>query len=49
MFIKHIYKDAVRHKYRTPDIFILSFEFDCLIAQSPLEDPIEGEEWTWEG
>lgn len=38
---------AVRHEYRMPDIFKLSFEYDCLIAQSPLEDVVEGDEWTW--
>jgi hypothetical protein len=39
---------AYRHKYYTPDVHIESMGYDCLIAQSPLEDVVEGCEWEWE-
>ena len=38
MSLFHI-EDTLRYKYRTPDIFKLSFEYDCIIAKSPLEAP----------
>lgn len=40
--------DAKRHKYRVPDVYVTSLDYDCLIAESPLEDVVEGDEWGWE-
>lgn len=34
--------------YRAPELSALSFEYDCLIAQSNLEDLTDGGEWEWE-
>lgn len=34
--------------YRAPESSALYVEYDCLIAQSNLEDLTDGGEWGWE-
>ena len=44
-----ILKTAERHKdYRSPITVWAVMDYDCLIAESPLEDVTEGDEWGWE-
>ena len=37
-----------RKVYRAPDAEGVSLEYDCIIAQSSLEDIMGGDEWNWE-
>ena len=34
--------------YHSPEATAIDYVFTDVIAQSPLEDPEEGEEWVWE-
>lgn len=43
-------KSADRQKdYRSPNTVWAILDYDSLVAQSSLENPNEGDEWTWEG
>lgn len=37
-----------RKVYLTPDAEGVSLEYDCIIAQSSLEDIVGGDDWNWE-
>lgn len=37
-----------RKVYRAPDAEGVSLEYDCIIAQSSLEDIVGGDDWNWE-
>ena len=40
--------EVLRPRYCTPETVLASLDCDDVIAQSPLEDVVEGEEWGWE-
>lgn len=41
--------EKLRVKYCAPDTSVEAFENESLIAESPIENPIDGGEWGWEG
>ena len=40
--------EKLRLKYCAPDTSVEAFENESLIAESPLEDLVDGGEWEWE-
>ncbi|MBQ9463108.1 MAG: hypothetical protein IJU68_05560 [Bacteroidales bacterium] len=45
--------EIIRHNpskttYLSPEAELLAADYDCLIAESPLEGVNDGDEWTWE-
>ena len=41
--------EKLRQEYCAPDTSVEAFESESIIAESPLEDLVDGGEWGWEG